>query len=300
MTSHITTDRPRSPGDNAAMLGPALRRQRLGRQLRLRREARSLRLQDVADHLGVAPSTLSRIESGKAPTRTSYLALMLDLYGIEDPTQRANLTDLAREGQRKGWWNGYNDLLSAEECNYLGLESAAFRMRSFSLQAVPDLLQTREYATAACRATRAGLRPGQTDRLVSAIQRRQQALFDGLRCLHFVVDESVLLRAIGSRDLMASQMRHLLDLTTYGTVTIQVLALASPQVVLSAPFTLLGFGDSADPEVAFGGGVGGAATMTKLTANVAALEIAFTALTRAAMSPTDSVKLISQLTEVTA
>jgi hypothetical protein len=36
-------------------------------------------LEDIAATLDVAPSTTSRIETGKAPTRTSYLAVMLEL-----------------------------------------------------------------------------------------------------------------------------------------------------------------------------------------------------------------------------
>src|ERR1700722_20955783 len=95
--------------------GPGIRRQRLGTQLRDLRQRRSLRLEDVAACLGVAPSTLSRIECGKAPTRTSYLTVMLDLYGIDDPQQRKHLTDLAREGQRKGWWTAPGNLLPASE-----------------------------------------------------------------------------------------------------------------------------------------------------------------------------------------
>src|SRR6266700_7046778 len=82
-------------------VGPAIRRRRLGADLRQLREQRSLRLEEVADQLGVAPSTLSRIETGKAPTRTSYLAVMLDLYGVADPARRRLLMDMAREGQRK-------------------------------------------------------------------------------------------------------------------------------------------------------------------------------------------------------
>jgi 3-keto-L-gulonate-6-phosphate decarboxylase len=60
-----------------------------------------MRLEDVAVKLGVAPtSTVSRIETGKAPARTWYVNLMLDLYGVEDPEVRRRLVDLAREGQR--------------------------------------------------------------------------------------------------------------------------------------------------------------------------------------------------------
>ena len=51
--------------------GPVMPRRRLGAELRRLREARFFRLEDVASVLDVAPSTLSRIETGKAPARTS-------------------------------------------------------------------------------------------------------------------------------------------------------------------------------------------------------------------------------------
>jgi transcriptional regulator with XRE-family HTH domain len=71
-----------------ASIGPTVRRRRLGTELRRLREANSIKLEEVADQLGVAPSTLSRIETGKAPTRSAYLSEMLKMYGVEDPGQR--------------------------------------------------------------------------------------------------------------------------------------------------------------------------------------------------------------------
>src|ERR1700683_4705912 len=123
------------------LAGPTIRRRRLGTDLRRLREERSLRLEDVAAHLGVAPSTLSRIETGKAPTRTSYLSLMLDLYGVDDSQRRRLLTDLAREGQRKGWWADSEDLLAAGAGNYLGLEAEASVLRSFAILVGSCVLQ---------------------------------------------------------------------------------------------------------------------------------------------------------------
>jgi DNA-binding XRE family transcriptional regulator len=62
---------PAPPADRrSGPTGPAARRRALGTALRQLREERSLRLEEVAARLGVAPSTLSRIETGKAPTRT--------------------------------------------------------------------------------------------------------------------------------------------------------------------------------------------------------------------------------------
>ncbi|HEY6792746.1 MAG TPA: helix-turn-helix transcriptional regulator, partial [Trebonia sp.] len=56
--------------------GPPVRRRRLGSELRKLRDANRLKLEEVAGELGVAPSTLSRIETGKAPTKSAYLSQM--------------------------------------------------------------------------------------------------------------------------------------------------------------------------------------------------------------------------------
>ena len=84
-------------------VGPTIRRRRLGADLRRLREERSLRLEDVAARLGVAPSTLSRIETGKAPTRTSYLTLLLDLYEVRDADERRAIL----ESFRRHWQAGH-------------------------------------------------------------------------------------------------------------------------------------------------------------------------------------------------
>src|SRR5271155_5642123 len=100
-------------GQSAQLQDPTISRQRLGIKLRELREARSLRLEDVAAKLDIRPSTVSRIETGLAPTRVSYLSVMLDLYGIDNPEQRRMLADIAWAGQRKEWWAAYNDVLPA-------------------------------------------------------------------------------------------------------------------------------------------------------------------------------------------
>ena len=38
---------------------------------------------------------------------------MLDLYQADDLGTRSRLTDLAREGHRKGWWAEFDDILPA-------------------------------------------------------------------------------------------------------------------------------------------------------------------------------------------
>jgi transcriptional regulator with XRE-family HTH domain len=91
---------------------PGIRYQ-LGSDLRQLREERRLRLEDAVAHLGIASSTLSRIETGKSPARTCFVNALMDLYGLDDTDRRAVLAEMAREGQREPWWARYRDALPA-------------------------------------------------------------------------------------------------------------------------------------------------------------------------------------------
>jgi transcriptional regulator with XRE-family HTH domain len=277
-------------------LGPTIRRRRLGTDLRRLREARSLRLEDVAARLEVAPSTLSRIETGKAPTRTSYLTVMLDLYGVDDPDLRERMADMAREGQRKGWWAQCEDLLAAGVGSYLGLEAAACAIRLFAVDVVPGLVQTRGYAAAVYMASRPDLSADQVKRLAWLQTRRREMLADGVQ-LHLVLDEAVLRRTIGPSGVLTAQLEHLLGVAAWPWASVQVLSLAGSRPVLSDSFTLLSFADPADPDVGYVSGVRGQAIRQERAADVQAMQDAFGELSRAALTPPETTDLITELIE---
>ena len=115
--------------------GPAIARHRLGARLRRLREERSLRLEDVAAHVGVRPSSMSRIETGEAPARAAYLSIMLDLYQVTDPAERAELTNLAWESSRKDWLARCHDILPPGAEMIHGVPG----IKSFWLQAITSL-----------------------------------------------------------------------------------------------------------------------------------------------------------------
>lgn len=124
LLTDATTATESSPTGSAGagQADSAMPRHRLGTQLRELREQCSLRLEDVAARLDVAPSTLSRIETGKAPVRTSYLQAMLDLYRVTDPVQRHALTELALTGKAKQWAES-GRLLHGTTVHYLALRN---------------------------------------------------------------------------------------------------------------------------------------------------------------------------------
>src|SRR5260370_17129249 len=96
----------------------------------------------------MAASTVSRIERGKAATRTAYLGAMLDLYGVNEPGQRQILIDMAREGHRKGWWAAWEDVLPTGFDVYVGLEAEAASLRAYESLAVPRLPPPEAHARA--------------------------------------------------------------------------------------------------------------------------------------------------------
>jgi hypothetical protein len=112
----------------------------------------------------VAASTLSRIETGKAPTKTAYLTALLELYEVTDAGQRQVLADMAREGHRKGWWAVYDDVPTGFGI-YVGLEAEAAGLRTYETQVVNGLLQTPEYARAVERELHNKDSPEQLQRL---------------------------------------------------------------------------------------------------------------------------------------
>jgi hypothetical protein len=219
---------------------------------------------------------------------------MLDLYSVADPGQRGLLADLAREGQRKGWWAEFDDLLSAGSGRYLGLEAMASTVRSLSIQTVPALLQTEDYAVAAHSAARPAANLIQARRLAAITMRRQELLQRDETRLHVIIDETALVRPVGSADVMAGQLDHLASVCTAGRVTVQIAGLAAAWPVLCVPFTVLSFADPEAPDAAYISGLDGP-QIVKRDREVRELRGTFTALARSAMSATDSACLITEL-----
>ena len=277
-------------------IGPTVRRRRLGSELRRLREAHSFKLEEAADQLGLAASTLSRIETGKAPSRTAYLTTMFEMYGVVDPGQRQVLTEMAREGHRKGWWAVYDDVLPTGFDVYVGLEAEAAALRVFEDQVVHGLLQTEGYARTVMTSVRR-LDPQQIDRAVELRMARQRVLTgpDALR-LWCILDEPVISRAIGGPEVMREQLTRLLEASYQPNVTLQVLPLSSGvHPALNGPFCILEFPERSDQDVVYTEGVAGHAYLER-DAEVRFCAEVFDLLRAAALSPADTAKFIERKT----
>jgi transcriptional regulator with XRE-family HTH domain len=279
-------------------LGPTVRRRRLGAELRRLREAHSLKLEEVAEQLGLAPSTLSRIETGKAPTKSAYLTAMLGMYHVEDPAARKVLVDMAREGHRKGWWSIYDDVLPSGFDIYVGLEAEASALRSYETEVVHGLLQTTDYALAVLRELRPRDSEEQISRVVDLRMQRQRLLDqDPPLDLWLILDEGAIRRDIGGFEVMRPQLEHLIQASRWPNVTLQLLAFeAGAHAGLTGPFSILEFPEPGDSDVAYTESVGGMIYLEK-EREVRACAEAFDRMRAAALSPAASVELIQQVLE---
>ena len=222
---------------------PTVGRRRLAAELRALRGTRTGGT--VASALHWSPAKISRFELGQTSFPQEEIEKLLDFYGVTEP-RRSQLLALAVDANSRGWWEEYSDVLPAGYMELIGLEAEAASMAEWNAEAIPGLLQTEEYARQVNAAYQSVvfMPPGQVERRTQARMIRQRVLTERNPPLQLsvLIDESVLLRKIGSREVMFDQMRHLAEMAELPTVELRVLALQSETALLANSFMVLGFG----------------------------------------------------------
>jgi transcriptional regulator with XRE-family HTH domain len=210
---------PNHPGS-----GPTVLRILLGSQLRKLREARGISRDDAGYRIRASGSKISRLELGRVSFKERDVVDLLDLYGVTDPTEHAQLIGLAREANSPAWWQKYSDVVPDWFQIYVGLEEAAELIRVYEVQFVPGLLQTEEYARAVIKQGQPAAAADEVDRRVALRTRRQQLLTrPNPPRLWAVVDEGALRRPIGGKAVMQGQIERLMAATREPNITLQVL-----------------------------------------------------------------------------
>src|SRR5262249_24775593 len=170
--------------------------------------------------------------------------------------ERDRLVELARDARKRGWWQNYGAVTSRSLSEYIGLEDEADSLRTYETELVPGLLQTERYAREVRRAYQAltaGADDADTDTWIELRLRRQQRLTEPEPTrLRAVLNEAVLRREVGGREVMAEQLDHLADLARLPNVIVQVLGFtAGAHAAMGAPFMILGFPELAHPDVIY-------------------------------------------------
>ncbi|MGC0379364.1 helix-turn-helix domain-containing protein [Streptomyces sp. SAI-229] len=234
---------------------PTLLKMLVGVQLAGFRDDAGLSQDQAARSVGFSPAKLSRIESGKGrrpPTEGDVRAL-LTLYGTDEYEASVLLKLLQRAGE-PGWWQRYDKRLMPEWFDRLvGLQEAAATIRTFEIQYVPGLLQTADYTRAVVERGLPNAPAGEVGRRVELRMRRAELLMrEAAPQLWAVIDESVLLRVLGSPAVMREQLEHLVTMAERPNVTVQIVPLDVTNASAPAiPVTYLRFGGLDLPDVVY-------------------------------------------------
>jgi hypothetical protein len=195
----------------------------LGGKLRELRVAAGFDPVDVDGRLGFSRSKTSRMELGRHGCKPADALALLSLYGVDREERVAEFLHLVDQSRRTDWWRSFSDVLSDFFTPLVALEGAAERIRTYEPFYVPGLLQTPEYTRAVIQAGPGRLLAHEVVRRVDLRQERQRQLDqpDAPR-LWAVIDESVLLRAVGGPDVMRAQLEHLVKMMERPRVTLQI------------------------------------------------------------------------------
>ncbi|KAB8190799.1 helix-turn-helix domain-containing protein [Nonomuraea phyllanthi] len=233
--------------------GPTALRILLGSQLRKLREAKNVTREEAGHLIRGSESKISRMELGRVGFKERDVADLLTLYGVVDKQARSAVLELVATANEPGWWHRFNDVLPTWFQAFVGLEEAAARIRTYEVQFVPGLLQTKEYARAVVTAGSAGIGAEEISRRVDLRLERQRMLDrpDG-PVFWAVIDEAALRRPIGGVEVMRAQIEHLIELMRQPKITIQIMPFSfGGHSAEGGAFSVLRFPDSDLPDVVY-------------------------------------------------
>ncbi|WP_433530286.1 helix-turn-helix domain-containing protein [Micromonospora sp. CA-263727] len=201
-------------------IGPTIPRWQLGEQLSTLRERIRVPQSQIADRLGCSISKIQKIEAGEVGVVRAELEAMLATYEVTDQQLRAELFALQKLGKQRGWWSKFG-AVPAPFATFLGIESAATKIRAYEPMVIHGLLQTEDYARAIAGTVALLSDDDQRERQVRIrMERQEKVLSDDPPEVWAILDETVLRREVGGSGVMAAQLRHLLVLPQW--ITVQV------------------------------------------------------------------------------
>jgi transcriptional regulator with XRE-family HTH domain len=282
----------------ASLQGPTIARRRLSMALRAARDGAGQTQERVAEALDWSVSKMIRIENGKVKATVTDVKALLDLYGVTDTSQVAELVDLARATRQKSWLGGdLREQLPPAYADYVALEADASTLSFFQPVFLPGLLQTPAYAqqmsitpipeelTAEAREVRVAVRRLRQDHLLKGAHRPK---------IDAIIDESALRRVAGTAQIMREQMLYLLRLGNDPLITLRVFPFSAGVTMVTSPFIVVGFPAGEDADVVY---IESAISDPELltTGGVATFRNAFNHLAANALAPEESLAFISAI-----
>jgi transcriptional regulator with XRE-family HTH domain len=206
----------------------------IGKQLKFLRERAGLTQQEAAHRLGWGMDLISSVERGRRVPQPDLLQAADTLYQTGGLLMvMAEDIDEAKTKARvrhPAWFR-----------IFARLEAKAVEIHEYTTMVIPGLLQTEGYARALYRARQPALDDETIDRRVRARLARQEILTTWPPPkTTFVVEESVLHRPIGGREVRRALLQNLLRASELRGTELQVMpAACEDHPGMAGPFTLL-------------------------------------------------------------
>ena len=250
-----------------------------GYECRRVREAAGLTQDALGKILFCTGSLIGQIETAmKVPTRN--FAERLDAAFMTDGVF-TRMIGLVLRSQLPNWFQAFADM-----------EAKASFISTYQCQVVYGLLQTPEYAAALVAVEN----PDTVEELVAARMERQRILKKKQPpAVWVVIDEAVLLREVGGREVMRKQLARLVSYRNNPWVNIQVLPFSvGVHSGMVGSFNLLRFED--DPDIHYSEGYD-QAHMTASPEVIRERSVGYARLQADALSVEDSADLIARVME---
>jgi hypothetical protein len=212
---------------------------------------------------------------------------------VTDPAEREQLMALAREGKQRAWWQQY----ALPEATYVGLETEATSIRDYNSSLVSGLMQVEGYTRSILEVAVPPLGQAAIDQRVESRFKRQALLTqDDGPLFHFILDEGALRRPVGSAAVMRAQLERITEIAGLPKVTFQLIPLdLGAHPALGSTFVILGFDEPMVNDVVYVEGLVGNIYLEN-PGELERYRQIFTRLQSIALSPADSIDLLTRIT----
>ncbi|MQY16030.1 hypothetical protein SRB5_62220 [Streptomyces sp. RB5] len=199
-----------------------------GRQLKLCRERAGLSRAELAELLGYSAELIASIEQGRRIPQPEFIDRADEVLGA------GGLLIAAKDGVEQARYPAFFR-------DFAKLEAEALELHAYDSRVANGLLQTEEYARAVLNTRRPVLDEATLEQRIATRLARQKILHrKPAPLMSFVMEEVLLHRPIGGRDVLKGQLEQLLLVGQQRNVEIQVMPTnCTDHAGLAGPMTLL-------------------------------------------------------------
>jgi hypothetical protein len=219
-------------------LSPRIQRERLAEYLRQAREDMGWSQGVAAEQMEWSLSKLQRIETAVNSVSWTDTKALVECYGLADNAAAQQLLAMARQARKRDTFTPFKKYLTPEYQALLSYEESASDIHSVNSFVMPGLLQTPGHARALLSVKHTG------DKLEALIKARgiRQRILDEDHGPHFefVIDEAMLYRQIGGRDVHIEQLARLRELSSQPKLELRIIPFsADAHLGLWEPFMIM-------------------------------------------------------------